>query len=1128
MKRLDVAAPLKGFDFAFPGKRPGFRLARLEVLNWGTFHHRVWGLDLGGENALLTGDIGSGKSTLVDAVTTLLVPPQKITYNKAAGAEARERTLRSYVLGFYKSERGDAGLAAKPVALRDPNSYSVILGRFFNEALDLEVTLAQVFWLKDQGPPARLYVIADAALTIAQHFAAFGTDIANLRKRLRGQAGVEIHDSFPPYGAGYRRRFGIDNEQALDLFYQTVSMKSVGNLTEFVREHMLEAFAVEPRIAALIGHFDDLNRAHEAVLKAKAQIERLTPLIADCDEHAALTTAAEDFRGDRDALKAWFAGLKGELLEKRIVHLTGELARLAARIAALIERRDSERAQRDELRRAIAENGGDRIERIKAEIREREAEKAERSRRADHYAALARAAGLPAAGDADAFLANRAATAAEREATDARLAQTQNALTDATVAFQGLKAQHDEVEAELVSLRQRRSNIPRRMLDLRENLARATGLAVEALPFAGELLQVREEASDWEGAIERIMHNFGLSLLVADAHYARVADYVDRTHLGGRLVYYRVREARSTDLGALHAASLVRKVAVKPDSAFYAFLESELARRFNYVCCDSLDAFRREQQAVTRAGQIKGGGERHEKDDRHRIDDRSRFVLGWSNEAKIAALEKQARDLQTRMQAAGDQIARLKAQHKTLQARLGTLQQLTVFDNFRDLDWKPLVIEIEKLLAERRQLEEDSDVLRTLERQLTELEAAAERTETELAEARKRHTLAEERQAQAQSQLAACQAQLAAATDAQRSRHFSRLAAAREEALGAHALSVESADNREHDFREWLQAKINAQDKAIGRAVERIVRAMEAYAGLYPLETQDVDASVASAGDYRRMLDHLTSDDLPRFEARFKELLNENTIREIANFQSQLNRERQTIRERVERINQSLHEIDYNPGRYILLEAELATDPEVRDFQGDLRACTEWTLTGSDEATYSEQKFLQVRRIIERFRGREATAELDRRWTRKVTDVRNWFIFSASERWREDNSEFEHYTDSGGKSGGQKEKLAYTVLAASLAYQFGLEWGAPGSRSFRFVVIDEAFGRGSDESARYGLELFRRLGLQLLIVTPLQKIHIIEPFVAAVGFVHNEDGRQSLLRNLTIEEYRAERAARSA
>ncbi|MEO6855307.1 MAG: SbcC/MukB-like Walker B domain-containing protein, partial [Rhodoferax sp.] len=153
----------------------------------------------------------------------------------------------------------------------------------------------------------------------------------------------------------------------------------------------------------------------------------------------------------------------------------------------------------------------------------------------------------------------------------------------------------------------------------------------------------------------------------------------------------------------------------------------------------------------------------------------------------------------------------------------------------------------------------------------------------------------------------------------------------------------------------------------------------------------------------------------------------------------------------------------------------------------------------------------------------DGTGEADRRWTAKVTDVRNCFVFAASERWREDEREHEHYSDSGGKSGGQKEKLAYTILAASLAYQFGLEWGAERSRSFRFVVIDEAFGRGSDESAQYGLQLFQKLNLQLLIVTPLQKIHIIEPFVASVGFVNNLEGRASQLRNLSIEEYRAEK-----
>ncbi len=81
------------------------------------------------------------------------------------------------------------------------------------------------------------------------------------------------------------------------------------------------------------------------------------------------------------------------------------------------------------------------------------------------------------------------------------------------------------------------------------------------------------------------------------------------------------------------------------------------------------------------------------------------------------------------------------------------------------------------------------------------------------------------------------------------------------------------------------------------------------------------------------------------------------------------------------------------------------------------------------------------------------------------------------------------------------------------------------SQDFRFALIDEAFGRGSDASTRYALDLFRRLGLQLLVVTPLQKVHVIEPYVRAVGYVDNRTGERSGLRTLTIEEYHAEREA---
>jgi len=85
--------------------------------------------------------------------------------------------------------------------------------------------------------------------------------------------------------------------------------------------------------------------------------------------------------------------------------------------------------------------------------------------------------------------------------------------------------------------------------------------------------------------------------------------------------------------------------------------------------------------------------------------------------------------------------------------------------------------------------------------------------------------------------------------------------------------------------------------------------------------------------------------------------------------------------------------------------------------------------------------------------------------------------------------------------------------------QFGVEHDKIQSRSFRFVMIDEAFGKGSDESTKYALKLFEKLKLQLLVITPKTKINVIEPFVKSVHFVANPDGMNSSLLGMSIEEY---------
>lgn len=1132
-------------------QRAGYRMERLEVLNWGTFDQRVWGFDLRGRNALLTGDIGSGKSTIVDAVTTLLVPSHRISYNKAAGAGARERSLRSYVAGHYKAERDEATGTTRHVGLREGSTYSVILGQFTNSAFDSHVTLAQVFWLGagQSGQPDRFFVTVPEALSIAEDFAGFGGDVASLRRRLR-DAGAQVRDHFPEYGRDFRRLLGIPSEQAMDLFHQTVSMKSVGDLGEFVREHMLEPFDADRWTDRLVAHFDDLTSAHDAVVRATAQIDRLTPLLVDCDAHDTLGVRADALVARRDALRAFTAS-------RRIADLDGLIGALCERVEAGESRRArigddlavlSAERQRLELERAG--HGGDRLAAIEGEIARREVEKAARERRVAQLAGYVVEAGIEprggGMGTGTDLLADRAGLDAIRAAATETVGRVQAALAEveeeaAALAqeLRDVETETADVKAELASLTDRRSNLPRTHLELRERLAADVGLGTEDLPFAGELLAVRPEHADWEGAAERVLRPFALSLLVPAAHYEAVSAWIDREHLGVRFVYYRVPERRTAvrrgSAGRDADGLLLADLLDVRESPLSQWLEAELERRADYVCAADLAEFRRLPRAVTASGQVKHSADHHEKNDSRPVDDRRSYVLGWSTQAKIDALLEQAAEVTARRDGVARRRGDVAARRAALSARSQALGRLDVFRDWDELDWRAEVTRISELEAEKLRLEAASDELGRIAGLLAANAAASGDAESERDRVvatlgADRHALdaAREARARARAVLDDAGTELDEDVTAALAVEFER------ELTGAGDL-----DAVENAVRTRLTGEAEAAQRERADLGTRIAGQMAAFRSQYPVETAELDADVRSADGYREIRDRLVRDDLPRFEADFKAYLNTNAVRDIAGFHAELAKQADLIRDRIDIINDSLRAIDYNPGRYIRLEVSRTPNVEVRDFQRDLRACTdgEGALVeapgagGADPAaagvlSYSEERFLRVKALVERFRGRDGMTELDEAWRQRVTDVRNWFVLSASERLRADDSEHEHYSDSGGKSGGQKEKLAYTVLAASLAYQFKLDWGAVRSTAFRFVVIDEAFGRGSDESTRFALELFRRLGLQLLIVTPLQKIHVIEPYIAAVGFVDNPSGRSSRLRTLTIESYREGREGR--
>ncbi|MFH0726219.1 MAG: SbcC/MukB-like Walker B domain-containing protein [Pseudomonadota bacterium] len=1106
--------------------KTGFRLHRFEVLNWGTFHHHVWHLAPEGANSLLTGDIGSGKSTLVDGLTTLLVSPQKIVYNKAAGAETRERNLQSYVAGFFKSEKDSDTLAAKSVALRGENSFSVLSAHFYNEAYRQSVTLAQVFWSREQRAlPERFFLVASKPLPLSDSFGKFGADILELKKRLRKETGVKLFDSFSQYATEFRRKMGIETSQALELFYQTVSMKSVGNLTDFVRRHMLEAPPVQERIEKICRQFDDLNNAHEAVIKARRQVEGLQPIADLTVLYRRLESAIAALREGREALHAFFAAQKIGLLDRRLSIRKDALTKMNAYVGASRVRLDALRTEQRRLDRAISESGGRRLEEICTEIERLSAERRRISDKAATYRKYCLGLKMDFPSNEASFIDNKTRSVEWRK----KLAEERDDIMNRQVELKvQMKEMSDEMAAvsdELTSLKARKTNIPLKNLSIRQSLCAAVGISENELPFAGELIRIREKESAWAGVAERLLHGFGLSLLVPSIHYATVAQYADATHLSGRLVYFKTSAEERGPIEPPGPASLLGKLEIKPGTPFLDWLERELSKRFDYVCCETVEDFRRRNTAVTLKGQIKSGGVRHEKDDRHRIDDRARFVLGWNNQEKIEILEAKGKRLQTGWDGHIADLHSLDQERKKADAIRDVLQNILSVETFAEIHWQPLAGRIEQLEAEKQQIEKSSDVLRTLQEQLEGALAEIRNREEKLGRQQANLGKLEEGIEQDNRLRQSADKQLSAVPAENRARLFPALSTMQPEAIGDKKITIENCDAGQTRMRDWLQRRIDNEGEKSQRLTGQIIRRMQAYKSAYPVETREVDAAIEAMDEFGEMLAKLKREDLPRHEQRFKTMLNEGTIQNIALFQAKLDKELSDIRDKIDIINRSLSSIDYDDGTFITLVADPGPDAEIRQFKEDLRACLGDTLTGKEDEAYTEHKFVQVKAIIDRFNGRQGQSELDKRWTQKVTDVRNWLVFSVSERWREDNREKEFYSDTAGKSGGQKEKLAYTILASALAYQFGLKWGETKSRSLRFVMIDEAFGRGSDESTRYALELFSKLNLQLLIVTPLQKINIIEDYVKAVHYIHNEGGKNSMVRNLTIEQYREEKAA---
>jgi uncharacterized protein YPO0396 len=360
-------------EFNRDNTKIGFRLHSVEIFNWGTFHNKIWKIEPNGSNSLLTGDVGSGKSTLVDALTCLIVPHQKINFNKAAGAERNERNLLTYIKGEYKNTKSEeADSREKAVSLRYNGSadstFSVVIANFNNEGYHESISLAQVFWIENDKPQKLLIIREKLPLSIKDNFSKI-EDARELRKRMKDLSNTEVFDdNFSKYSQRFRQLFGMQTDKAIDLFYQTVSMKSVSSLTLFVREQMLERTEIKAQIEDLKKRFDDLNKAFAAVQNARKQKDKLAPLVEFCENFRKFEERIQDIENILQSVPSYFASKKITLLETEITDCERKLLQIGGQLKTIEDTLKEKRKAETQINNDIDNNGGARLKEIAADI----------------------------------------------------------------------------------------------------------------------------------------------------------------------------------------------------------------------------------------------------------------------------------------------------------------------------------------------------------------------------------------------------------------------------------------------------------------------------------------------------------------------------------------------------------------------------------------------------------------------------------------------------------------------------------------------------------------------------------------------------------------------------------------
>lgn len=1077
-----------------------FVLTELEVYNWGAFAGRhVARFEL--EGTAIIGPTGSGKTTLVDALMTLLTANPR--YNLAStGGHQSDRELVSYVRGVTGAgnRSGDNDHIARP-----GTTVSGISARFSNGTE--EVTVGALLHLEGTSSAAsdlkRWWIFSQAVgQGLEQWLTLHHEGGARALKQLaRETPGLQVHDSKNAYLAQLRRFFEV-GENAFALLNRAAGLKQIDSIDEIFRELVLDDASAFDRAAEVARQFDDLAAIHAELEVARTQRDSLHPVQTAWQERQRLLEELRGYRELRAALPIWYATHGHRLWTVYIAELDDQILECSQREGELGQEIRVASGLAEALRDIYLRAGGTNVEQLRELIEAQNRFIKDRSRYAEEYRKLTRRLGLEETLSIEALLANQQHARQQHTQQSELQKQLTLAAFDAGAAQQQCRTEQLALQQELGEARARRSsNIPAADHQFRAALASHLGLGEEELPYVAELIEVKPEESAWRGAIERAIGGHRLRILVPEEQMQSALRWVNdrdnRLHV--RLLEVRVSgpQGASGAPAQWFADSYVRKLNFKPHAALGA-LQGLLAGQDRH-CVESPEGLRTTAYGMTRQGLMSGRTGQFDKQDQKPLD--RDWMTGFDNKARLMELTRRLAAAESAL--AESQRAYEVAQDKAERARHSlTLLEALLQMEFATIDLPGALKGLEALEARLTALNapgSDTEQARMAwEEAAGKLKALHDR-ETELAA--REAGLQTNRKFARNEQEKAFRRLGGGLTDSQHSLAAQHLREPTAEELPR-------LDEIERDAAAVTQQRISALEVRLADTEQSLIRAMERAKKVDTGALSEVGTDLAEGEQYLERLRQLTQEALPEKLQRFLDYLNQSSDQGVTQLLSWIENQVSTIEERLEDLNVTLRRVDFQPQRYLRLQPVRVTHDSLREVEQARRHLRSAMLKDDQ----GESHFKALHNMVELLR--DASDRSTTVGARALLDPRYRLHFEVSVIARDTGAVIEVRTGSQGGSGGEKEIIASYVLTASLSYALA----AGGRRPlFGTVVLDEAFSKSSHAVASRIISALTEFGLHPLFVTPNKELRLLRDHTRSAILVHRR-GAQATLTSLSWEE----------